>query len=584
MVFFRFGEEPKYNVLIVSSPSLSPHELEERILKIMTKLNLAVEPRVISFVTQDGRRTEGRVLDSEDLVPHLRLLMAIRKIGKDVRIHSYSYSDRFDSPELEIPAPTPDAIRDSLKAIVGLAFDYLKEAFVEGWINPGTIRSAAELILLACQWGSKASEEVMGLLLGRLLQIKNVSSPNDHLLRAFEKLKISLEDTDAVRHIASLISRGQHHSDSLDADIACWKDLVRALLAKNWEGRSNSFSEMGEQFFHGSYYEGRFLWLLDPYRDRILRYAADPEINLDEFMDLATLVPPTGYTVLRRLSNTSAFKVVYRSLDVEGKRVALKRYKSWESERLKQLLARLGLTKEGMIQKDALTHWLGEIRHTHILPCMLVKNEKSELFIVEPLLDGTLDSVCFEEPGKIIRLIREVCEALDFLHQKKWIHSDIKPDNIGIERETAVLLDFGIASLYSLDPRARSNPGSIKTRAPELFSKTAAPTFASDVWAMGANLMALASRGEYPFLHKEEVETLPPAGDLKRVALENKILDRIHEYRLNPPHFEERIQQVIPGNFQSILEPVLSATKLNPADRPSARGLIELLDRAMWSA
>jgi serine/threonine protein kinase len=364
--------------------------------------------------------------------------------------------------------------------------------------------------------------------------------------------------------------------------------LVEAFFAKKWQNEFACLADVGSRCrldvtpswvksWNPYLYP---FWIINPISDRILEYAQIPEINLDEFLDLAALLPPPGYRVLRRLSNTPAFKVVYKAQDIKEKEawVALKRYKSWDNEQMQQVLSRLGLKEEDVIKKDTLTHWMGSIRHTHIMPCMVVKNKQEELFIVEPLLDTTLDTTTVLDLREVTRFVREVCDAVAFLHSEGLIHSDIKPDNIGIYRGKTVLLDFGIASFYSSDSRTRSNPGSIKTRAPELFSERAVPTFASDVWALGATLMALASGGEYPLLQREELEHLPPAGDPRRAYLEKTILNRIQEYRLNPSDLDDRIRAAIP---KALYEAVLSACQMNPDHRTSAKTLIKLLDNVM---
>jgi serine/threonine-protein kinase len=48
--------------------------------------------------------------------------------------------------------------------------------------------------------------------------------------------------------------------------------------------------------------------------------------------------------------------------------------------------------------------------------------------------------------GDAVRLAREVGEALAYLHERGWIHRDVKPENILVENGHAVLTDFGIAT------------------------------------------------------------------------------------------------------------------------------------------
>src|ERR1041385_5541152 len=55
-------------------------------------------------------------------------------------------------------------------------------------------------------------------------------------------------------------------------------------------------------------------------------------------------------------------------------------------------------------------------------------------------------------PAERLRLVQQVCAAVNYAHQRLVVHRDIKPGNILITHEgVAKLLDFGIATLVSPD-------------------------------------------------------------------------------------------------------------------------------------
>ncbi len=93
----------------------------------------------------------------------------------------------------------------------------------------------------------------------------------------------------------------------------------------------------------------------------------------------------------------------------------------------------------------------GGLRHPHILPLfdsgVLADGRR---FAVMPIAQGRpLRAMIDEGPLTVIdavRLAREVGEALTYLHERGWIHRDVKPENILVENGHAVLTDFGIAT------------------------------------------------------------------------------------------------------------------------------------------
>ncbi|HET8897974.1 MAG TPA: protein kinase [Rhodanobacteraceae bacterium] len=88
-----------------------------------------------------------------------------------------------------------------------------------------------------------------------------------------------------------------------------------------------------------------------------------------------------------------------------------------------------------------------------------------------------------------VRLLIQVCEAVQYAHRNLVVHSDIKPSNILIdEGGVARLLDFGIARVLSADDRAETRTAArIMTpeyAAPELL-RNGDVTTAVDVYALG---------------------------------------------------------------------------------------------------
>ena len=104
---------------------------------------------------------------------------------------------------------------------------------------------------------------------------------------------------------------------------------------------------------------------------------------------------------------------------------------------------------------------------------------------------------------RVLRIVRQIGQALTAAHDKGVVHRDLKPENImvqtlGEEEEVVKLIDFGIASLTSTTEAVEKTTvaGTLSYMAPEQFRGQPAP--ASDIWALGVIAYELLT-GRLPF-------------------------------------------------------------------------------------
>ncbi len=102
-----------------------------------------------------------------------------------------------------------------------------------------------------------------------------------------------------------------------------------------------------------------------------------------------------------------------------------------------------------------------------------------------------------------ILFLRPIAEALDFAHQNKVVHCDLKPENIMIRESDGrlFLADFGLAKEIHTTLSARNIPsdisGTLPYMAPEQYQGRW-PDHKADIWALGVILYEIVA-GHHPF-------------------------------------------------------------------------------------
>ena len=91
-----------------------------------------------------------------------------------------------------------------------------------------------------------------------------------------------------------------------------------------------------------------------------------------------------------------------------------------------------------------------KLTHPHIVPLLDSGEAAGHLFFVAPFMagDSLRTMVRRGEPRpleEVLRLVREIGEALDFAHRANVVHRDVKPDNVFLLDGHAMLGDFGLA-------------------------------------------------------------------------------------------------------------------------------------------
>lgn len=151
---------------------------------------------------------------------------------------------------------------------------------------------------------------------------------------------------------------------------------------------------------------------------------------------------------------------------------------------------------------------LSEVHHPYIVNVLEVFEEHNTAYIAMEYIDGDSLKHLLEKEGHLseglaLRYIRQIGEALQFVHEKNILHLDVKPSNILIDRQgRARLIDFGVSKRYDIEQEETSTTLLTLSKgfaAIEQYDNEGLPQFSSrpDIYSLGATLYNLLT-GKIP--------------------------------------------------------------------------------------
>ncbi|KAG8896105.1 hypothetical protein FRB99_000190 [Tulasnella sp. 403] len=165
-------------------------------------------------------------------------------------------------------------------------------------------------------------------------------------------------------------------------------------------------------------------------------------------------------------------------------------------------LKRCRITEKGQTadqtetMENEATMWM-KLRHPYVLPFLGIGRDSGNImYLVSPWIEnGSLWECMLDEkrsPGNHPRYLREVAEAVEYLHSQHMIHGDIKAQNVLISDEDHILLcDFGLAKLATSNTiLAVKGQGTFNP--PEVW-KGGPRSYASDVYSFGITISQVLS-------------------------------------------------------------------------------------------
>ena len=164
---------------------------------------------------------------------------------------------------------------------------------------------------------------------------------------------------------------------------------------------------------------------------------------------------------------------------------------------------------------------LSRLHHPNIVHVLDVFEENGTAYYVMDYINGPSLGDMVKREGKMpearaLKYIRQICDALEYVHSHNRLHLDIKPGNIMVdEHDNAFLIDFGASKQY--DEEAGENTSTLLGKTPgyapleQMGNDVLIFTPATDIYALGATLYKLLTGDTPPSaMLLASGDTLPP--------------------------------------------------------------------------
>ena len=204
-----------------------------------------------------------------------------------------------------------------------------------------------------------------------------------------------------------------------------------------------------------------------------------------------------------------------------------------------------------------------KLQHPHIVPLLSSGEVNGTPYFTMPFVEGESLRARLARVGELpipeaVKILREVASALSYAHKHGVVHRDIKPDNVMLTDEFALVTDFGVAKALSASTKpsdAQTLTGlgiSLGTPAymsPEQATADPSVDHRADIYAFGVMAYEMLT-GALPFV-----------GRTMQATLAANVMEK-----------PEAIERKRPGIPPALGALIMRCLEKRPADRPQSAG------------
>ncbi len=174
--------------------------------------------------------------------------------------------------------------------------------------------------------------------------------------------------------------------------------------------------------------------------------------------------------------------------------------------------------------------------------------EDGLVYLLMEYVDGVnlreaMDAGCIRS-DEAIKIIEEMCAALQFAHDRGVVHRDIKPENVLLNEDGIVkVADFGLAKFLSDSPgnltltNTRQVMGTLRYMAPEQFEDPSSVDHRADVYSLGVVFYELLT-GQVPVGRFDAPSRVNQSVSPRLDEIVMRTLDR------KPPNRYQRVSEI----------------------------------------